>query len=221
MTANYYDMDGKLTKIKRTANGVSYWNDKGAYTEEYTKLYDELVPSSGEATTNRGEILRSISRLAYEYYNNGNGNAVECEYYEETSKCQNCNGSGYIEDLDDEGNVIEVECDECFGSGEVSEECEGDNHITEIWQYFLDNLYAVAKDPRVGKAFSDMLFDAVRNLEDFLLGTNHSLSAYAPKVMFSEHNESIYNRVIDYIMWYLLTFDEKNCTAVLEKSSNS
>src|ERR1700722_1596329 len=64
-----------MSVSKRTIAPASYWCEKGAYQQEYDSLYASLVPSSGSSETLRGELVRSISKLGYEYYNNGNCNA--------------------------------------------------------------------------------------------------------------------------------------------------
>ena len=51
-----------------------YWNGLGRYQIDYDDLYDELVPREGKAPTERGEILRIVSRLHYDIYNNGGCN---------------------------------------------------------------------------------------------------------------------------------------------------
>ncbi len=61
-------------KKKNTPKGKSYWDESGAYQKQYDQLYEELVPASGEAETSDGRLLRSITRLYYDYCNNGNGN---------------------------------------------------------------------------------------------------------------------------------------------------
>lgn len=61
-------------KKKNTPKGKSYWDESGVYQKEYDQLYEELVPASGEAETSDGRLLRSISRLYYDFCNNGNGN---------------------------------------------------------------------------------------------------------------------------------------------------
>ena len=61
-------------KKKNTPKGKSYWDESGVYQKQYDQLYEELVPASGEAATLDGRLLRSISRLYYDYCNNGNGN---------------------------------------------------------------------------------------------------------------------------------------------------
>lgn len=55
-------------KTQKTHN---YWNDNGAYQSLYDAYYERLVPSSGNAGTVLGEMLRATSRIYYDYYNNG------------------------------------------------------------------------------------------------------------------------------------------------------
>lgn len=73
-------------EIRKTEEGKMYWDGEGAYEAEYKRLYDELVPSSGRSNSFQGEVMRAVSRLYYEYYNNGNCNACEevpsCQYWE-------------------------------------------------------------------------------------------------------------------------------------------
>lgn len=52
----------------------SYWNDTGKYQTEYTRLFEQLVPASGNCDTLAGELIRSASRIGYDFYNNGFGN---------------------------------------------------------------------------------------------------------------------------------------------------
>ena len=64
-------------EMKRTAKGCGYWNETGAYQQEYDELWRQLVPLEGEAQTTRGEVLRTASKLYYDFFNNGNMNACE------------------------------------------------------------------------------------------------------------------------------------------------
>lgn len=52
----------------------SYWNSKGPEQATYNRLYDALVPESGDCATVEGELLRAISKVYYDNYNNGLGN---------------------------------------------------------------------------------------------------------------------------------------------------
>lgn len=58
------------TQVKDQAWG-SYWNQEGKYQEQYEKAWEQLIPASGEAEDGLPEALRAISRIGYDYYNNG------------------------------------------------------------------------------------------------------------------------------------------------------
>lgn len=49
----------------------TYWAGKGALQDDYNRLYDELVPSSGKADTIEGEVMRAASKIVYRHYNDG------------------------------------------------------------------------------------------------------------------------------------------------------
>tara|TARA_S200002703_G_scaffold50790_1_gene44162 strand:- start:1021 stop:1461 length:441 start_codon:yes stop_codon:yes gene_type:complete len=49
----------------------SYWDNEGKYQQEYDAAWKTLIPSSGEAEDGLPEALRAISRIGYDYYNNG------------------------------------------------------------------------------------------------------------------------------------------------------
>lgn len=56
-----------------------YWNNEGTYEKEYEKYWKELIPISGNADTIQGELLRCISSIIHDRYNNGFGNDKEDE----------------------------------------------------------------------------------------------------------------------------------------------
>lgn len=63
-----------------------YWNKQGKYQEVYDKM-KEFIPSHGEAKTYHAEAVRCISRIYYDFFNNGFCNAIDenrdwTEYYE-------------------------------------------------------------------------------------------------------------------------------------------
>tara|TARA_R100000458_G_C8059976_1_gene103370 strand:+ start:47 stop:502 length:456 start_codon:yes stop_codon:yes gene_type:complete len=68
-----------------TERPLKYWEGRGEHQEAYDQAYTDLVPPSGEADTYFGEAVRSISRLYYEFCNNGNCNALNADWddYEE------------------------------------------------------------------------------------------------------------------------------------------
>lgn len=49
----------------------TYWDNEGKYQEQYTKAWEQLIPLQGEAEDGWPELLRCISRIGYDYYNNG------------------------------------------------------------------------------------------------------------------------------------------------------
>ena len=49
----------------------SYWDNDGKYQAQYNKAWKQLIPASGEAEDGLPEALRAISRIGYDYYNNG------------------------------------------------------------------------------------------------------------------------------------------------------
>ena len=70
----------------------TYWDNEGKYQEQYTKAWEQLIPASGEAKNGWPEALRAISRIGYDYYNNGfanlwqtwdDGDTVMDSYYED------------------------------------------------------------------------------------------------------------------------------------------
>jgi hypothetical protein len=52
----------------------TYWDQKGKFQAEYNRMSAELMPASGACDTVAGELIRSVSRLGYDFYNNGMGN---------------------------------------------------------------------------------------------------------------------------------------------------
>lgn len=49
----------------------TYWNQKGKYQKQYDQWADELMPASGACETVAGEMIRAVSKLGYDFYNNG------------------------------------------------------------------------------------------------------------------------------------------------------
>lgn len=91
--------------IRLTPETGSYWNNNGAYQEEGDRLYAEMVPDSGSASTLNGELIRAINRLFYEYCNNGNCNAAEEHYVGDRF---------YDEDEEDPDEIESVEIDKFY-----------------------------------------------------------------------------------------------------------
>lgn len=49
----------------------TYWDKEGKYQAQYDLAWKQLIPASGEADDGLPEALRAISRIGYDYYNNG------------------------------------------------------------------------------------------------------------------------------------------------------
>lgn len=57
--------------MKDETSTGSYWDHKGKYQKQYDAAWKTLIPSSGEADDGLPEALRAITRVGYDYYNNG------------------------------------------------------------------------------------------------------------------------------------------------------
>ena len=60
-----------MTKVIIDKPSGSYWDNEGKYQAQYNKAWKQLIPASGEAKDGLPEALRAISRIGYDYYNNG------------------------------------------------------------------------------------------------------------------------------------------------------
>ena len=60
-------------------NENTYSNDKGKFQKAYNILWKELVPKSGRADTELGELLRRLSRVYYRNYNDGDSYDDLCD----------------------------------------------------------------------------------------------------------------------------------------------
>ena len=49
----------------------TYWDREGKYQEQYDAAWKQLIPFEGEADNGWPEALRAISRIGYDYFNNG------------------------------------------------------------------------------------------------------------------------------------------------------
>jgi hypothetical protein len=52
---------------------TTYWNHQGKYQAQYDELVN-LMPAMGKSDTVAGELIRAVSKLGYDFYNNGMGN---------------------------------------------------------------------------------------------------------------------------------------------------
>lgn len=179
--------------IKLTQLGKSYWDNSGAYQAEHEKLYEELVPGMGEAETVHGELIRSASRLYYDYTNNGNCNAVDVEYYEEEYTCNACGGSGVGGEYDEDEDG---DCDDCGGSGFTTEDEVGEITVNNFYQEFINFIHETLSTKVNKKELSKVLADVEAVI---IAGAEEYKESY-----FDDANMSAYDRLTDYVMWYVL-----------------
>lgn len=186
-----------VSDVKTTELGKSYWNNNGAYQKEYDELYGKMVPSSGAAKTLHGELIRAISRLFYDYCNNGNCNAANAKYIETEYTCYDCGGSGEIE-VDDEGNV--EDCESCGGSGVYTEEEIEEVEITPFYQEFID----LIQENLVKKFDRGEVYEIISAVERIIVDSvKDNRSNY-----FNNKNMAAYNKLSDYVIWFVLNTDD-------------
>lgn len=95
-------------------NATPYFmGDPGEYSHLYNLYYDAFVPRSGCSKYVIGELIRIVSRIIHEYYNNGNGNAAEYQYEDECYDTE-------VWDEEAQEYYTEEECEEVESSCEVS-----------------------------------------------------------------------------------------------------
>jgi len=82
----------------------TYWNNGGKHQKDYDILMEALVPHEGKAKTREGEVLRAVTNITYDYYNNGNCNIAHkvnkpChneDCFEDEDECMWCGGDGTV-----------------------------------------------------------------------------------------------------------------------------
>lgn len=176
--------------MKTTELGNSYWASTGAYQTEYDQLYKELVPMSGVGETTNAELIRAISRLFYEYCNNGNCNAAEEEWTTQGEQCSVCVGCGYL------GGDEDDECDECGGSGEVEEDVIIGTDVSPMYQDFLK---LISEQVTGAEEFCDQI-------TEFIEYTDHGASLSAK---FDDRNMDKYNKVCDLVIYHVINTEDK------------
>lgn len=170
----------KVIPMRHTEKGKTYWDKEGAYTNELKELYDKLVPSYGNAPTVHGELVRAISQLGYEYYNNGNCNAcdpyyADPEYDTDDDGEEYCINEGEIDHIDiaeyydNMLNFISTyaEADGLTTNAQVEEAVEGVRYVIEQMPnyetcggYFQENFEKRYND------IADLVMHVVLNTED-------------------------------------------------------
>lgn len=61
----------------RVITNRTYWNNKGKFQAQYDYIYSNLMPDYGSSTNEHIEVIRCVSKIYYEYYNNSNCNTYD------------------------------------------------------------------------------------------------------------------------------------------------
>ena len=184
-----------MANLILSAPNQHYWFNNGAQQNEMDRLTEKFMPARGCAENFTGEVVRAINRLYYEFCNNGNYNALDCETTPgEWVECSRCNGVGYTEEEYDDGEVCPEECPDCGGEGGYYEEDECEYSLNSFYENFIKLIrqYFTEKNCKEGVEAIDDVQRVIENRCDT-----------------SEYNMSKYDRVVDYIVWLVLN-DEDN-----------
>ena len=88
--------------MSKTDTPKTYWDINGKYQKQYEMAWEQLVPASGEAKDGWPEALRAISRIGYDYYNNGFSNLWRMwEEYDCDGSYSDYEMDSYYEDMVD------------------------------------------------------------------------------------------------------------------------
>lgn len=180
-----------MSEIRETTVGNSYWDETGAYTPELTKLSDELMPPSGSAETLNGELVRAVSRLNYEWCNNGNCNAIDFEEEVVNEFCPECSGSGEVEDwnYDTDEDATDT-CDECGGSGEIEDVHIGGGVISPFYYRFI-------------RLIQETLTGSTYDIEPKVIALTSLMTEGYRGYEFDANETMIYSAVIDAVGHYV------------------
>lgn len=138
--ANTTTVDPEVAAAKKvlekdTDDGGQYWGNEGNFQELQDKYWDELVPSSGKASSPHGELLRMVNRFYYDCYNNGlcNDKSEEVKYMEDNMNKLSPFLSEVARDIMKSkfnSYMEQFSCTNCGGRG-VYDEHESCNHCND------------------------------------------------------------------------------------------
>ena len=156
---------------------MKYWQGEGKHQKELKELTDKLIPQSGEAETNHGELLRLYNRFAYDVYNNGLCNTDSLgdlfrKLVEKAREIPLGSKAEYlidnldklmmaIDDNDTKNNFPDYDCD-CDIDEDSDNECYCDpiSEQEEHWESDVRPLFAAVTEDD----------DGITELGDFLIG---------------------------------------------------
>jgi hypothetical protein len=154
-TMTYNDFISSLPKNERYAvllgnmnyqvcnGGWIQWCDNG-YCTELMALRKILLEMNTEMSTRIAVMLNKVAEtLKDEVLHDGVSKGFGGDYFanmeSEDEDCTNCNGTGEVDDEDDDGNVTKVTCDWCHGDGYTTNEPTHPNFDSIDSEYYTFN----------------------------------------------------------------------------------
>lgn len=120
---------------------ISYWNNNGPFQEDYVRLYEALVPDMDNCNTVQGESLRAITKITYDYNNNGFGNNWSGAY----NWLKEHGFLNYTEQLEltewHRGRSVPINRGFTFGENDPIQ-----NMLTLIMNRVIENIFDVGED---------------------------------------------------------------------------
>ncbi|MBR2265494.1 MAG: hypothetical protein IJ882_02285 [Paludibacteraceae bacterium] len=173
--------------IRLTPETGSYWNNNGAYQEEGDRLYAEMVPDSGSASTLNGELIRAINRLFYEYCNNGNCNAAIPHTLQE--------------------RAWEIECED-------EDDVDWDEIESVEIDKFYEKFITLIEDTLCEKISSKEVHAVMSRIREIIEEGAYNTSC---RCYFSEKNVNTYSRMCDMVIWYVLNTEDTELPSDYDK----
>jgi len=157
-------MNKKELLIEEKENVVySYWNGKGKHQVEHDLMW-RLIPESGEFICPENikletaiESVRKLSRVYYDFNNNGCCNSVESVF----EMCYECGGSGWEYNRWDEEEE-ERDCQCCGGDGKI----EIEEKISEQYEDIVSDLESYVDDESLTKIIVNYDSDKLEEFAD-------------------------------------------------------
>ena len=167
-------MENKVEK-RSSNNEQSYWDGNGVYQAELQRLTNKFMPASGRAKNYIAEVVRAVNRLYYEFCNNGNCNALDCQVIPgDWVECGSCRGEG---------------CSDCDDDGGYYEEDDYEYSVDGFYGNFIDLL---------NQFFSE------RNASDGIIALDGVKSIIENQYSPIAVNIHTYDSLIDNVVWLVL-----------------
>lgn len=177
-----------------SAPNQHYWNSEGAQQKEMDRLTEKFMPAQGCAENFTGEVVRAINRLYYEFCNNGNCNALDCETIPgDWVECTHCDGIGYVEEEWDDGTFSTAECSVCGGEGGYYEEDEFEYSLNKFFGNFLNLIRHYCKSKNCWEGV-----EAVDEVQNIIENRANPIDVHI----------SAYDRMVDYVVWLVLNDED-------------